>query len=379
MRYTALAISLLALTACTPEDDTPGNSLSVPTTYSFERGGESTVSFSGQIARQAMLAELSATVKSGVDQTLDYQDLVDMYENNNAPFSDPDLNTSGKSLSSKTSASPKFVFDQGNTINWFKGWLQGAADASATSNTAADGTAGVVSNTDGSKRYLVDERGVEYIQVFEKGLMGAVMLDQTVNNYLTDLKLDVDNDPANGDPYTDMEHHWDEGYGYFTLQQDLELDPSISQNRGLWSHYMVGLDAEFGVATDTYYAFRKGRAAIVAQDYDVRDAQIPTIVTALEEACYLKALGYLNKGANFLTNGDAASGFHALSEGIGFLHSLRYAASETVSPAKSDEIIETLISGNGFWAGDIQTRIENVKTELQQLYGLSEEVTDGSH
>ncbi len=378
IRQTAIALTLVSLVACTPEEPN-SPSLNIPGTYSFERNGSSTVDYSGQIARQDMLTELSTLVKSGVDQSLDYQVLVDMYENTNNPFSDPSLNTSGKSLSSKTSASPKFVFDQGNTINWFKFWLQGAATASDANQTASNGVAGVISNNDGSKRYLVDERGVEYIQAFEKGLYGAVFLDQMVNNYLTAIKLDADNDASSAEGYTAMEHYWDEGYGYFTVQQDLELDPSVAQDRGFWAKYMVGLDAQFGVASDAYYAFRKGRAAIVAHDYDERDAQILTIAEAMEESCYLKAVGYLNKGANSLNNGNAAAAFHELSEGIGFIFSLRYAKSETISATQSDAWIQTLISGDGFWAGDIQTRIQTVKNGIAQAYGLSPAVADGSH
>lgn len=378
MRYTLAALSLTALVACTPEEE-PTPSLAVPSTYEFTRNGVSTVSYSGQIARQEMLRELSNEMKRGVENTLDADHLIDMYENTNDPFSNPDLNSSGKSLSSKTSASAAHVFNQGSTINYFKGWMQAAASASAANATAADGTAGVIQNNDGTKKYLVNESGVEYVQLIEKGLMGAVLMDQTVNNYLTALKLDVDNTAENANPYTTMEHHWDEGYGYFTIQQDLELDYSVSQDRGFWGRYLVGLEENFGIAGEMYYAFRKGRAAIVAEDYDTRDAQIPAITDGFEEATYLKALGYLNKGAANLNAGNAAAAFHELSEGLGFIFSLRYAASGTVSAAQSDEWIEDLSSGSGFWSGDIQARIEQVKTEIGATYSLPQTIVDGSH
>ncbi|NVK05638.1 MAG: DUF4856 domain-containing protein [Flavobacteriia bacterium] len=378
MRYTLAALSLTAFVACTTEEE-PTPTLSIPTTYEFNRDGVSTVSFGGQIARQDMLRELSTEMKSGVENTLDADHLFDMYENTNSPFSDADLNTSGKSLSTKTSASAIHVINQGNTINFFKGWMQAAATASAANATAADGTAGVIQNTDGTKKYLVNEQGVEYVQLIEKGLMGAVFMDQTVNNYLTTLKLDVDNTPENGNPYTDMEHHWDEGYGYFTVQQDLELDYSVSQDRGFWGRYIVGLEAEFGLADQIYYAFRKGRAAIVAGEYDTRDEQIAPIAEGFEEATYLKALGYLNKGAADLSSGNAAAAFHELSEGLGFIYSLRFGTSGKVSAAQSDEWIEDLTTGSGFWSGDILSRIEQVKTEIGTAYQLPQTIVDGSH
>ncbi|NVK27667.1 MAG: DUF4856 domain-containing protein [Flavobacteriia bacterium] len=378
MRYTLSILAIAGLAACSPEEPNEP-ALSIPSTYEFTRNNESTVSFGGQIDRQAMMAELSSTLKGGVDNALDYDLLVDMYENTNNPFSDEALNTSGKSLSSKTSASATHSFDQGATINFFKGLMQEAATASANSSTASDGVAGVISNSDNSKRYLVDGRGLEYVQVIEKGLMGAVFMDQMVNNYLTSLKLDVDNDIANADPYTSMEHHWDEAYGYFTIVQDLAVDATSAQSRGYWGNYIVGLESNFGLATDIYYAYRKGRAAIVAKDYEVRDAQIPAISNGMEQATYLKALGYLNKGAANLGNNEAASAFHHLSEAVGFIYSLRYVASEKVSAADSDAWIQTLIDGNGFWSGDIQTRIDTVKTAIGNAFDLSEAIVDGSH
>lgn len=378
MRYTLPLLSLGLLVACSPEED-PTPSHSVPETYEFTRDGESTVSFTGQIQRQTMLGELSSMIKSGTDNTLDYQTLVNMYENNDNPFSDAELNASGKSLSSKTSASATHVFDQGTTINWFKAILQGAATASTATAEASAGSAGVISNSDGSRNYLVSEAGLEYAQVVEKGLMGAVFMDQMVNNYLTSLKLDVDNDPSAVTGYTDMEHHWDEAYGYLTIVQDYNTDASVSQNRGYWGRYLVGLEEDFNIASDLYLAFRTGRQAIVDKKYDKRDAQIPTIAEGMESATYIKALSYLNKGAAKLNAGDAAVAFHELSEGVGFIFSLRYTADETVSAQQSDNWINTLISGDGFWSGDIQTRIDSVKTEIGTAFNLSSDIINGTY
>ena len=66
----------------------------------------------------------------------------------------------------------------------------------------------------------MDANGIEYTQLIEKGLMGAVFYYQITNVYLGDGKMDVDNadqvDPDNGKYYTTMEHHWDEAFGYFS-------------------------------------------------------------------------------------------------------------------------------------------------------------------
>jgi hypothetical protein len=59
----------------------------------------------------------------------------------------------------------------------------------------------------------------DYTQLVSKFLMGAVMYNQAVDNYL-DEKLDADNKPNNkpykdGAAYTGKEHVWDEAFGYW--------------------------------------------------------------------------------------------------------------------------------------------------------------------
>ena len=61
--------------------------------------------------------------------------------------------------------------------------------------------------------------GYNYPQLISKFLMGAVMYNQAVDNYL-DEKLEADKKPndkpySEGKPYTGKEHAWDEAFGYF--------------------------------------------------------------------------------------------------------------------------------------------------------------------
>lgn len=376
MRYTIALIAAISLTACTKEE-IQTSKLVVPETYTFERNGTSTVDLSGQLIRQEMLTELVSEIKSGTDTLIASTTLIDMYDNANNPFSDATLNTSGKSISSKTSASATHVFDQGSTINMFKAYLQDAASASG--NTASVGVAGVLASNDGSKKYLIAPNGLEYAQIVQKGLMGAFLMDQMVNHYLTPLKLDVDNDASQGTSPTDMEHHWDEAYGYFTLVTDYSTDATVVQDRGPWGKYLLELEESFHLASDTYLAFRTGRQAIVNKEYAIRDAQVEIIAENLEKATYIKALSYLNKGAAKLNSGDAALAFHSLSEGAGFIYSLRFIASEKVSDAQSTAWLNTLLDGDGFWAGDILTRIEAVKTDMGATLGLSSDIVNGTY
>ena len=70
----------------------------VPSTYTFDRMGQSTVSFSGQTARLQMAIELYGAFSTGSEA-----ELLAMY-NDGVGFSDPSLDASGKKLGNKTAA-----------------------------------------------------------------------------------------------------------------------------------------------------------------------------------------------------------------------------------------------------------------------------------
>ena len=88
-----------------------------------------------------------------------------------------------------------------------KTWMTEAAAASPSSN----GT------------YLQAATGQEWTQLIEKGLMSACFASQMTGNYLAGIAEDDNvtaDEPAAGKYYTEMEHHWDEAYGYFTDTTD---------------------------------------------------------------------------------------------------------------------------------------------------------------
>lgn len=382
MRYRFLAITacVFALSSCSEDkiDETPVG-LTVPSEYVFTRNGQSSVDRSGQIQRQAMLTEIGTVMKGGASGTaFAASTLYDMFDNTNNPFNDADLNNSGKSLSSKTSASAVHVYDQGTMITRFKAMMQGGE--AACGNTASAGQAGVISNAAGTRHYLVDGSGLEYVQAIQKGLMGACFLDQIVNNYLTDDKLNVDNEAlVTGKNYTAMEHHWDEAFGYFSLVDTFQLDPSVSQARGFWGNYFMELEAEFGTASTTYEAFRKGRAAIVAKNYTVRDEQVDIIAAQFEKVTAIKSISYLNKAKASIASGELASGFHQMSEGIGFIFSLRYARDAKINDAQSDAFINSLIANDGFYSSDIASRIDAITAQITALMGFDASMSSGTY
>lgn len=370
------ASALLIATAsssCKKDTETPLIAKqNVPATYEFTRDGKTSVDFGGQITRQDMLREIndylfSATTPGTV---LNKQKLLGMYNNANNAFTNTALNTSGKKLSDKTSASDAHAANAGVAQQYLIDILNRAAEASAKiAPVATKGNSGIVTNLTTNKVYFVDEKGIEYTQLFQKSVMGAVFMDQLVNGYLSNTKLNVDNEKLEDQKnYTKMEHHWDEAFGYFSKEKDFKLtgDP----NPGYWGNYVRGIEEPFKSGSKVYEAFRRGRAAIVAKDYTERDKQRDIIRNEIELVCAVKAAYYLQESKKKMAEGDIAGALHGYSEGLGFIYSLRYGASGKVSAAKSQEWMDKLTGGDGFYAADASTKATQVNTGILAMYSL---------
>ena len=321
------------------DNDNGGNNIVAPGSYEFTRDGESSVSFSGQTTRLNQAEELynalnsSASSESGLDLMFNGDG------NGSAGFDNESLNGTSKIIGSKTSASTlagsavtKQRFDDIITdfaTNVVPNWN---IDASA-------GIAGAISTPDGSSTYHINEMGQELDQLFFKGLIGAFTLDQIVNNYIHPNQLDSgtriddnDNNVLSGDNnYTDMEHKWDEGFGYlYGLEGDnlANAGASPSGNGSLLMKYFKKVDEEGGyepgIGQVVYDAFIMGRTAIVNKDYELRDQQAAIIKVELSKVIGYYAIHYMNDYVAKLEAGNVAKAHHSLSEAWGFLLSLSF-------------------------------------------------------
>ena len=307
---------VVALSSCKKEDDPTG--LDVPSTYEFTRDGSSTVSYSGQTERLNMLTLLSNYMKESntVGATaLDAQKMKDMFANENDPFNGA---TFGKKLKDKCYQ---------NDVAMFEAFMDDLATASTATGTASNGVAGVLvdgntsSTTEG---YRVNANGVELTQVIEKGLMGAVFFFQAMEEYLGEDRMGTggNDDLAEGKNYTNMEHYFDEAFGYFGVPIDFPNAATIDDAR-FWGKYCNSRNGGLyeGINDEIATAFRTARAAIVAKDYQARDEAIQTIQQKWAIIIASTAVDYLRKGKSGEPNYKR---HHALSEAIGFLMSLDY-------------------------------------------------------
>ena len=343
-----------------------------PSTYVFtDASGNSTVSYTGQRQRLNMLSEMTTYLKSANSPgtALDANTLLAMYANEGHTWNDTeglDMTGSTKQLKNKTVGGELFYTDM------FEGYMNGIAEASATTvegqTDGAMGQAGVVlSTTNPSKQYLQDAQGQEWTQLIEKGLMGACFIYNISSVYLASGKMDVDNttpeDPANGKYYTEMEHHWDEAYGYFTDAVDY---PTNGTNR-FWGKYANSREEVLGSATKLGEAFRLGRAAISNDVMAVRDAQIAVINNELERLAAGTAIHYLNDAvSNF---GDDALRNHELSEAKAFIQALQFIAGTSVPTAEVEHLLEDL--GEDYYNVTTAAILE-VRDELAALTGLTD-------
>jgi len=372
-----LVISIF-MTSCTDDTIFPPN-IDNPVTYNFTRDGASTVSFSGQTTRINMATEL---INAMQDTEQSSEILIEMYVNQTAagedanPYADAELNESTKSIKSKVAASTDFFATNTAESATIKADIQSWITSQITEVfpnkdvLAEKGIAGQIA--DGSSVRYVNAQGLEYNQIVNKSLIGALMVDQICNNYLSPAVLDAGENIANNDvgvvedgkPYTTMEHKWDEAYGYlFGTATDASNPLATLGEDKFLNEYLLRVDADMdftGIANDIFEAFKLGRAAIVAGEYTVRDEQAEILKEKIAEVVAVRAIYYLQNGKNALTSQDFGGGFHDLSEAVGFIYSLRFVrqANSTepyFSKVEIDNFISQLTAENGFWDLDAAT------------------------
>ena len=349
----------------------------IPYSYEFARAGKPTVSFSGQTARLNMADELYSALNTN---TFSKAKMLEMF-NDGTGFADAALNSSGKKMGNKTAASP---LASATVKPQFDAMIADFAD-NVIPNWATDasnGQAGVL--TDVARTIHVNAKGHEIDQTFIKGIIGAMTLDQIVNNYITPYQLDsgtrtADNTNktlSSGKDYTDMEHKWDEGFGYLYGQEAdatrLDLGTTPTGNGTTLNKYFKKVNASShpGMAIQVFDAFRRGRAYIVANQYDKRDEQAEIIKKELSNLIAQKAVDYINGYMSKIADGNTADAFHALSEGYGFVMSLQFTNDGTDTPYFSNsEVNAFLASMDNFWTVENST-LESIRDEVKAKAGI---------
>ena len=314
----SLALSaLFALPACGDDGgdgtgpDAGGNADAgatlVPETYTFESRfapGESSVAYSGQVMRQVLIGEMKNYI-GRLTQEIDTQQTVPSVGETTAAlefYYRFDAGTSGQVPLTITTDPPlmQMVYDDisssnlagklagndlmGQHADWtmnFVGWDPNDATTpeglllhwfDQLDTLAVERSQGTIpTDPDGvalTAVYLTPE-GLDLQQLIQKFLLGALAYSQGTDDYLDndlpDHGINVSNLQAEGNPYSALEHHWDEGYGYFGAARDYNLytDDEIAgaDGREGWSNGYHDTDDSGSIDLMSEYNFGNSQNA----------------------------------------------------------------------------------------------------------------------
>lgn len=364
----ALLISSCDISGSDGDDD---NTIQPPEDYEFTRNGESTVAYPGQNDRLDMVEEMKAYIATAHDgEIISEQALNDMFENTNGDGGGNFSFESEKQLKNKTFGPD---LDKNLFENIFADAEAASENGSAGIRANENGTAGLMEREESGNDILVDEKGREFTQLVEKGLMGAVFYNQIFNAYLTDDKIgpDIENsETEEGANYTTKEHHFDEAFGYFNAPADFESNWSEDRSDELrfWSKYSNGSDEQLGFNDDIMEAFILGRTAIVNDNQNELNDQVDVLYEELELLSAATAVHYINSTLGHFNNGNRGEAHHALSEAWAFVNALKYSPNRKITNEQIDQILNSDFGDNGnFW--DVSpSGLNDAKATLVETY-----------
>ncbi len=310
------------------DDTNPVNSgassIEVPSAYVFDSrfsSGQSSVSYSGQVVRNLLLQDLKIfTGNLGKDgaQSASAQDMLNYYAHDDAfsleTLTDPkdysalesrySSMSTGKNLSGKISSDIVIGYDK-TADALVREWIDIIADNSQ--DAAKLGTPAVYTT----------EEGVDLSQMINKVLIGAVPYYQATGKYLHQLFEKGNAEAKEGKTYTDMEHYWDEAFGYFGAAADYnrysDADVKAGVNLDSNGDGKINFKSEYNFAiakgaakrdiggtgvnftSDIFTAFLTGRTLIVNQgsEADIA-AQREVAANGMEKVIAATVVHYIN-------------------------------------------------------------------------------------
>ncbi len=362
MRAT-LALTLLLAACGAPSDDADADTLDtdvsdtdasdtdagdtdlpdgVPSVYAFGSavtGAADSVSYDGQVMRYLLIADLARTV-GGLTARLEggfAPEAGDVTAELEFFLSfDSEIAGSTAHLFTATPAPDQSTYDDvstnkqlwdklagndavGQHEEWSTGFIGWSADGVTTPQSlvehwvalldaaAVDWSNGTIAeDPDGADvpHVFVTADGLDLQQLLQKFLVGAIAYSQGADDYLDDdtegKGLLSDHSAADGsNPYTPLEHQWDEGFGYFgaartyvqwTDEERAAGPKDVDESGGIdlltemtWGHAQNAAKRDLGaiVATDyttlAWEGFAGGRALLAAADGPLSDEELAAL------------------------------------------------------------------------------------------------------
>lgn len=412
-----LSFMLMFTIGCEDEEvadnDSETTALETPAEFVFEsrfeeHAGESSVSYSGQVVRNLLVNDLKTQIGTDAGSG-DATTLLSMMAND-----DPNrmilTSTTPSSMQTKYhDISTSHLNDRLDAVSDYilPGYEMNAGDA--ISAWVTDAVTNGKTNAD----------GIRLDQMVQKTLWGAVAYWQGTSKYMSKIPNDDNTMSDDGDPYTAMEHHWDESFGYFgaardyntgysddnarkTTQNDSNGDGSIdfkTEFNSGWGITAAKRDLVDGVSVDYDFtgtimnAYLEGRTLIYNQaPLDEILVQRDIILNTWEKVVAAVTIHYVNDvAADMAALYPADSNAGPLSdlsadlnnhwgEMRGYANGLLYNDFKVISDSDLNTILTTMGTspvypedGETVFYNYHEMLVTTVKSLLQNAYGFSDE------
>lgn len=405
-------------------DDGGQQNIEVPSAYSFDSRFEensSSVAYPGQIVRNLLIRDLKAftdgLAKEGASSTtkeelLRFYQYEDSYDKKTLT-SAGDLSlkedhysaiATGKDLHGKVTseyANEALIGREETADQLIRAYLDSIATRSQNPDYLGTPAAYTTAN------------GVDMSQMVNKLLLGAVVYSQGTGKYLN-VALDANNtDPRKGtDPFTEMEHVWDEAFGYFGAARDYSISytdeqlASGSTYKDSNEDGQIDLESEYSFTYATYAGkrdkggsgvdftkeifegFLEGRTAIVNQASTSKIAAARDKVgKAWEKLVAANVVHYINSTLGDLGEVTESQAQEKNNEELnehwaemkGFAYALQY-NNLGVRQISDDQLktLHELIGNAPVYAAagteeseDFKSDLNEAKQLLQQVFGFS--------
>ena len=206
------------------DNDTDTMTMETPTEFVFEsrfeeHAGESSVSYSGQVVRNLLVNDIKSLIASNVGggNTATINSMMANDDPNLAIYTGSSLNT----------VQTKYHDISTSQLNDRLAAVTSYTDPGYGAN-AQDMITGWVAESEG---YSVRPGGLDLGQMTQKVMWGAIAYWQGTSKYMSKIPNDDNTMSDDGDPYTAMEHHWDESFGYFGADRDYNTGYSDDTDR----------------------------------------------------------------------------------------------------------------------------------------------------
>lgn len=417
--------SSLAFTSCKKDDDVvqtivEGTDMELPTSYDFDSRfteGISSVAYPGQVARNLLVNDINKLIESAAttSNTSLKSDILNLYD-----YSDNATNilTTAGSFSLTQSvyedlSTGKNLSGKINTTETVFGYTKSADQLITDWIDSLD--VNINTNSYTGEDIYISADSVDLKQMINKVLLGSVVYYQGADVYLDRIATD-DNTVAKseGAAYTQAEHTWDEGFGYFGAARnyfdytDAELkstpygDDDADSKIDFNSEYNFGFSVNAAkrdlittttnvdpmFTTDCFNAFLAGRTAL-ANQRDTTEIKFfaERATQTWEKVIAATVIHYINEtitdlGTRLSTSSESYDKYDLYkhwSEMRGFTVALQYGASnfQLVNDADLATIATTMgnsladiLEGGDTEINDYIEELESIALTLRLTYNF---------